>query len=238
VPKIVVVNRVHFEWTGRIVDRIFRESPPIPGVTLVTREVPEWAEGQRGFDCNIAVNWEPDPDGNRDQRFAAYVQRMCTGADLVLDIHGIPVGRDYPAWRLGTPPSPLVAGVASLLNSNEVIAYDSPHLAGMLPNYVLWDLAPNTGVINRLRSYLVRLSEGWKPQVRPMTAFRYVGAVTEIQAETLRLARKYDQFERLPDGVGRALGLIEPIHAFDWDADAYSHVTGFRGELLTPLLGS
>src|SRR5207247_297547 len=99
----------------------------------------------------------------------------------------------------------------SFLNSNEVIRYTPPHPSATLPNYVMWDLGRGTKMLKKLNEHLQQLSNGWVPPARSLTEYHSVGAITTADALQLRLSKKYDMFQRLPDRVAHLLGVHPPV---------------------------
>jgi hypothetical protein len=235
---ILVLNRMHLdEWPSDRVAAILTSLAGQPGITGFSRATPGINQrSQRGYDANITDCFPGDPFGNREQRDAWQVSRLARHADLVLDIHGTRNdGWDYPFYGPAVRHSPLVAGTASLLGGQRVAVLPAPHPAGVLPNYVGWDLSPSSTVLAKLTGWLRHLARGWIPPARPLAEYRVVAGIREADALRLGLAREYPPFGRLPDQAIRALGLPAPAYAFSWGADLYRH-TGFWGEVAVPCL--
>ncbi len=231
---IVVVNRIHpnEHYIGDQVDQLFADAP-IPGVRLVTRDIPEDAREQRGLapDSNTAFRQE-DPDGDPDEQFLWEIREAARHARVVLDLHGNRSGV-YPFYGELARHNRLVTGIASLLRSDGVVVWTAPHLAVGLPNYVGWDLTPETDV-EALRPILAELGAGWCPPTRPMTAYRFVGVVSAADGTAHDFKEEYEQFQPLPTEAAARLGLPLGSCAIDWSASLYSH-TGLWGEVIVPL---
>lgn len=235
-PRILVLNRMHLdEWPADQVSEVLdslRGNRDIVGFTreaLAAGETP-----RRGVDANITDCFPGSLDGNAEQRDAYRITGLARTADLVLDIHGTRNdGWDYPFYGPAGRGHPLVAGTAALLGCQRAAIIAAPHPAGVLPNYVGWDLSPATAVLPRLRRWLSDLAGGWVPAARPMSEYRMVAGIREADALRLGLRRTYPPFARLPDRAVRALGLPVPAYAFSWSADLYRH-TGYWGEVAVP----
>lgn len=223
---IVVVNRVHpnEHYIGDQVDQLFAEEA-IPGVLLITREVPEDAREQRGLipGSNTALR-KGDPDGDLDEQFLWEITEAGRHARAVLDFHGHSRrgAASYPFYGELARHDRLVLGIASLLRSDEALIHPTTlYLAGNLPNYVGWDLAPDTDV-KTLRPMLEKLGSEWYPPVRPMREFSYVGGVSVADFDRYGFEKEYGQFEPLPaEAVARA-GFPPGSCASAWSALLYS----------------
>jgi hypothetical protein len=240
VPTILVLNRMHLdEWPSDQVAKIMETLDGHSGIIAFTREAPDaGAQKQRGYDANITDCFPGCPSGNREQRDAWRITQLAQKADLVLDIHGTAnVGWDFPFYGPAGRSSPLVAGTASLLGCDRVAILPAPHPAGVLRNYVGWDLSTETTVLSRLGEWLSDLAHGWIPRARPMAEYRVVGGISEDDALRLGLHPEYPPFARLPDQAIRALGLPAPAYAFCWGAELYRH-TGYWGEIAIRCAGS
>jgi hypothetical protein len=239
--RTVVVNRVHPDehHIGDQVEKMF-EDEPIPGVRLVTRDVPEHARKQRGLaPGNNTTLSEGISDLPDDQFLREIVEAgQEEGVEVVLDIHGHKGHGDtpsYPYYGELARRNPLVRGVASLLRYKGVIVLPtSYYLARNLSNYVLWDLAPGTKV-ETLRPVLQKLGAGWRPPIRPMQEYMYVGEVSADDGRRLGFKREYEQFEPLPEGPISELGFPVGACACAWSAKLYEPTTGFWGEVAVPL---
>jgi len=233
---ILVLNRMHLdEWPSDLVAEILESLKGRRGITGFTREAPGagWTT-RRGFEDNITDCFPGSPSGNREQQDAWQITKLARQADLVLDIHGTGnKGWDFPFYGTTGRSSPLVAGTASLLGCERAAILVAPHPAGVLRNYVGWDLSTDTAVLPRLRGWLGDLARGWIPPARPMAEYRVVDGIREDDALRLGLEREYPPFAQLPDRAIRALGLPTPAYAFSWGADLYRH-TGYWGEVAVP----
>jgi hypothetical protein len=230
--KIVVLNRMHLdEWPSDEVEAALAAFSGHPVIKCFSRRpLPAGTPPRRGHDENITMCFPGDPNGNRDQRDARHITKLCQGSDLVLDIHGWNHEEgDFPFYGLSSRGSPLVMGVASLLGSRHALLHKSPHPAGTLPNYVAWELSPSTTVLGQLRSWLEALAGGWVPQALCMQEYHYAGYVDQADARPLGLWRDHGIFGRLPDEGVLALGLRPPLHALAWDL-SYTN-----GEVATPV---
>lgn len=238
-PKILVLNRMHLdEWPA---DQVARTLASLNGQRLITgfsRETPRaGGKTQRGYDDNITNCFPGSPTGNREQRDAWQVTQLAQQADLVLDIHGtMNKGWDFPFYGAAGRSSPLITGVASLLGCERAAILGRPHPAGLLQNYVGWDLSTATAVLTNLGAWLTDLAQGWIPPARPMAEYRIIGGILKEDARRVRLQPEYPPFARLPDRAIRVLGLPIPAYAFSWSADLYSH-TGYWGEVAVPCSG-
>ena len=234
---VLVLNRMHLdEWPADRVAEILDGLMGHPGIIGFTRDAPGpgWTP-RRGYDTNITSCFPGDPNGNREQQDAWRVTQLAKQADLVLDIHGTRnEGWDYPFYGAAGRTSPLVTGIAGLLGCERAAVIGAPHPAGVLDNYVGWDLSPSTAVLAKLAGWLGDLTRGWVPPARPMAEYRMVGAIRADDALRLGLPREYPPFARLPDQAIRSLGLPTPAYAFTWGPDLYSH-TGYWGEVAVPL---
>jgi hypothetical protein len=236
VPKIVVLNRMHLdEWPSDQVAEVLQSLAGHRDVLGFTREAPGpgW-KPQRGYDANITDCFPGNPRGNREQRDAWQVTRLARKADLVLDIHGTRnPAENFPFYGPGGRSSRLVKGTASLLGCEHAVIIEAPHPAGVLHNYVGWDLGPGSSLIEALPGLLAALAKGWMPPVRPMAEYQVIDAIQEADALLAGLQPEYPPFTRLPDRAIRTLGLPVPAYAFSWDANLYSH-TGYWGEIAAP----
>jgi hypothetical protein len=237
VATVLVLNRMHLdEWPSDRVAEILDGLVGHPGIIGFTRDAPEpgWTP-RRGYDANIANCFPGDPDGNREQQDAWRVTQLAKQADLVLDIHGTRnEGWDFPFYGAAGRSSPLITGMAGLLGCERAAVIGAPHPAGVLDNYVGWDLSPSTAVLAKLADWLGDLTRGWIPPARPMAEYRMVGAIRADDALRLGLPREYPPFARLPDQAIRSLGMPTPAYVFSWGPDLYSH-TGYWGEIAVPL---
>lgn len=235
-PRILVLNRMHLdEWPSDQVAVILESLKDHRGITGFTREAPDagWIK-RRGYEGNITDCFPGSPIGNREQRDAWQITRIAQQADLVLDIHGTGNnGWEFPFYGARSRSSPLVAGTASLLRCERAAILTAPHPAGVLQNYVGWDLSPDTAVLPHLREWLADLASGWIPPARPMAEYRIVDGIRKDDALRLGLQRQYPPLTRLPDTAIRALGLPTPAYVFGWGADLYCH-TGYWGEVAVP----
>ena len=231
-----MLNRMHLdEWPSHQVAAILESLKNHRGIVGFTREAPGagWTT-RRGYEGNITDCFPGNPSGNREERDAWQITRLAQQADLVLDIHGTAnKGWDCPFHGVAGRSSPLVTGTASLLGCERVAILAAPHPAGVLRNYVGWDLSTDTAVLSYLRDWLGDLTRGWIPPARPMAEYRHVDGIREDDALRLGLQREYPPFARLPDTAIRALGLPTPAYAFSWGADLYRH-TGYWGEVAVP----
>lgn len=235
-PTILVLNRMHFdEWPSGQVAEILDGLKDHRGIIGFTRAVPDTSHSaQRGYDANITDCFPGIPNGNKEQRDAWQISTLARQSDLVLDIHGTRnIGWDYPFYGPTGGGSPLVKGTASLLGREHVAILAAPHPAGVLKNYVGWDLSPSTTVLLNLRNWLSSIARGWVPPARPMAEYRLVAGIRESDALRLGLEREYPPLARLPDKAIRALGLPTPAYAFSWGANLYRH-TGYWGEVAVP----
>lgn len=235
-PTILVLNRMHLdEWPSGQVAEVLDGLKDHRAIIGFTREAPGASQSaRRGYEANITDCFPGNPNGNKEQQDAWRISTLAQQAGLVLDIHGTRNdGWDFPFYGPTGGRSPLVAGTASLLGCERVAILAAPHPAGVLANYVGWDLSPSTTVLPRLRNWLSHLACGWIPAARPMTEYRVVDGVRESDALRLRLSREYPPFARLPDKAVRALGLPTPAYTFSWSADLYRH-TGYWGEVAVP----
>lgn len=238
VPKILVLNRMHLdEWPSGQVAEILESLKDHRGITGFTREAPGVGQkAQRGYEDNITECFPGSPSGNREQRDAWQITGLAQKADLVLDIHGTRNdGWGYPFYGPAARRGALVTGTASLIECDRAAVLLPPHPAGVLPNYVGWDLSPDTAILSMLSDWLIGLARGWIPPARPMADYRMVGGIRETDALRLGLQREYPPFGRLPDKAIRALGLPTPAFAFSWGADLYRH-SGYWGEVAVPLV--
>jgi hypothetical protein len=237
---IVVVTEVHPDEgiIGNQVNQLFAEML-IPGVRLVTREVPMEARNQRGLvaGSNTVVR-QGNPDGDLDEQFIWEIKEAAKRARVVIDIHAHARkgAASYPFYGEGARRNPLVLGVASLLHSSGAVMHPaaSPHLAASLSNLAGWDLAPDTDV-KALRPILERLGAGWRPPIRPMVEYRYFGAVSAADGSRCGFEEEYEQFAPLPAEALAKLGFPRECYASGWSATPYSH-TDVWGEALVPLL--
>jgi hypothetical protein len=231
-----VLNRMHLdEWPSDQVATILESLKDHRGIIAFTREAPGagWTT-PRGYEGNITDCFPGSPSGDREQRDAWQITRLAQHADLVLDIHGTGnKGCEFPFYGVTGRSSPLVTGTASLLRCERAAILTAPHPAGVLQNYVGWDLSPDTAVLRKLRDWLGDLACGWIPPARPMAEYRIVDGIREADALRLGLQREYPPLARLPDKAIRALGLPTPAYAFNWGADLYRH-TGYWGEAAVP----
>lgn len=234
--KILVLNRMHLdEWLSDAVAGILASLKGRRDIVGYTREAPpEGWKQQRGYEDNITDCFPGSPSGNKEQREAWQITRLAHDADLVLDIHGTRNnGWDFPFYGPTGRSNPLVIGTASLLGCERAAVIHAPHPAGVLRNYIGWDLSPTTAVLSHLPDWLTDLTHGWIPPARQMTEYRIVGGIRAVDAERLGLQRDYPPFARLPDTAMRALGLPTPAYAFSWGADLYQE-TGYWGEVAVP----
>lgn len=237
--RILVLNRMHLdEWPAEPVGAILDRLRGHPEITGFTRQVPGPGERRRrGYDGNITDCFPGSPDGNREQKDAWTITQLAQNADLVLDIHGTRAADEtFPFYGPAGRSSPLIRGTASLLACDHAVVIGVPHPAGVLRNYVGWDLAPGTSVLGKLPGWLAALTAGWIPAERAMAEYRYVGGIMENDAARLGLRRRYPPFARLPDGAMRTLGISTPAYAFSWNADRNRH-TGYRGEIAVSYRG-
>lgn len=235
-PRILVLNRMHLdEWPADQVAKVLKNLAGYPDIVGFTREAPGpgW-KPRRGYDANITNCFPGSPGGNREQRDAWQITLLARKADLVLDIHGTQgPAESFPFYGPAGLNSRLVKGTASLLGCEHAVIIEAPHPAGVLHNYVGWDLSPGHPLIKALPGLLAALATGWIPPIRPMAEYRAVDGIRETDALRVGLQREYPPFKRLPDCAMRALGLPVPAFAFSWDADRYAH-TGYRGEVAVP----
>ena len=238
-PKILVLNRMHLdEWPSDQVAEVLKRLAGHPDIAGFTREAPGpgW-KPRRGYDANITDCFPGSPGGNREQRDAWQVTLLARTADLVLDIHGTRnPAENFPFYGPAGRSSRLVRSTASLLGCDHAVIIEAPHPAGVLHNYVGWDLSPGNPVIEALPGFLTALAKGWTPPIRSMAEYRIMDGIREPDALRVGLQPHYPPFTRLPDEAIRALGLPVPAYAFSWDADLYAH-TGYWGEVAVPLLG-
>jgi hypothetical protein len=238
VTKILVLNRMHLdEWPAEQVEAILRGLRNHPRIAGFTREASSPGQtGQRGHEANITSCFPGRPDGNREQQDAWTITQRARHADLVLDIHGTrDEAETFPFYGPAGRHSPLVTGTASLLGSDHAVVIEAPHPAGVLHNYVGWDLSPGHPALGELAGWLAALAAGWMPPAQPMTEYRYAQGIRSDDAMRLGLPRRYPPFARLPDQAMHALGIPVPAYAFSWDADRYAH-TGYWGEAAVPYL--
>lgn len=230
VRRIVVVNRVHWEWPADLVEQMAFPA----GVELVTRPGKGFATHRRGVAGNAVLCFPGSPTGNPDERYAYKVTRRCRGAGLVIGIHGRHRGASFPFSSAASWRNPLVRAVASLLDSDVVIFQPRPHEGGVLPNYVGLDLAPDSNLLDTLPYILGRILQGgWQPEERPMVPFVYSGCVEADVARTSGLTENYQDFSPLPVNEARRAGLPVPCFAMSWDQDHPSW-HGCVGEILVP----
>ena len=235
-PRILVLNRMHLdEWPA---DQVARTLASLNGQRMITsfsREAPRaGGKPQRGYDGNITESSPGRPRGNREQRDAWQITQLAQKAELTLDIHGtMNKGWDFPFYGAAGRSRPLITGVASLLGCARAAILDAPHPAGVLQNYVGWDLSTDTAVLSSLGTWLSDLAHGWIPPARPMAEYRIIGGILKEHAFRVGLKREYPPFARLPDQAIRTLGLPIPAYAFSWSANLYSH-TGYWGEVAVP----
>lgn len=222
----MVVNRVHPDeyCIGDQVDQLFAEAA-IPGVRLVTREIHRRGGEQRGLvpGSNTMLR-TANPAGDLDEQFLWEITEASRHASAVLDIHAHRRRGEasYPFYGELARHNPLVRGIASLLCSNEVLIHPaSLYLAGNLPHYVGWDLAPDTDV-KALRPTLEKLGSGWSPPTRPMQEFVYVGGVPVTDLDKYGFAKVYRQFEPLPAKAVAKARLPEGSCASAWNAALYT----------------
>jgi hypothetical protein len=146
-PKILVLNRMHLdEWPSDQVAEVLKSLAGHPDIAGFTRQAPGpgW-KPQRGYDANITACFPGRPDGNREQRDAWQVTSLARKADLVLDIHGTrDPAENFPFYGLAGRSTRLVKATASLLGCDHGVIIEAPHPAGVLHNYVGWDLGPAT----------------------------------------------------------------------------------------------
>jgi hypothetical protein len=234
--RILVLNRMHLdEWPSDQVAGVLKSLAGHPDIVGFTREAPDpgW-KPQRGYDANITDCFPGSPRGNREQRDAWQVTRLARKACLVLDIHGTRnPAENFPFYGPAGRSSPLIRGTASLLGSDDAVIVDAPHPAGVLHNYVGWDLAPGNPLVEALPGLLAALATGWIPPTRPIAEYRVMAGIPETDALRAGLQPGYPPFTRLPDRAIRALGLPVPAYAVSWDADLYAH-TGYWGEVAVP----
>jgi hypothetical protein len=233
--SIAVLNGMHFdEWPSDRADELLEGFRDHPAVKVFSRERPPGVFA-RGYDANIMDCFPGNPNGNREERDAYAIAQFCRGARLVWDIHGSKQPGDYPVYSSRNS-SPLVAGVASLLESKyaNVLDFDDEPIVRALPNYLVWDLAPNSPALERIPEILERLVDGWVPPSRPMREIRYTGTATLARVVELGLPMQYPRHTVLSDSVAEALGLPAPLVVICWDAQLYGH-TGYIGELGTPV---
>jgi hypothetical protein len=232
-PRILVANRMHLdEWPSDRVAGVLQGLAGHPDVVGFTREAPDpgW-KPRRGYDGNITACFPGSPRGNREERDAWQLTQLAQQADLVLDIHGTRNRAEtFPFYGPAGRSSRLVKGIASLLARDRAVVIDAPHPAGVLPNYVGWDLGPGHPIIEALPGVLAALAAGWMPPVRPMAEYELIAGIREADALRVKLNPRYRSFTRLPDAAIRALGLPIPAYAFSWDAELYGH-TGYWGEV-------
>lgn len=233
--RILVLNRMHLdEWPSGEVAKILTSLNGYRDIIGYTRDAPPAGWKQRGYEANITDCFPGSPNGNREQREAWRITRLARKTDLVLDIHGTRNnGWDFPFYGPAGGPSPLVTGTASLLGCQRVAVLHPPHPAGVLPNYIGWDLSPITAILSHLPHWLTRIVRGWTPPGRPMTEYRIVDGIRAVDALRLGMRPDYPPFARLPDTAMRALGLPTPAYAFSWGADLYRD-TGYWGEVAVP----
>jgi hypothetical protein len=74
-----------------------------------------------------------------------------------------------------------------------------PPPAGVLHNYVGWDLAPGNPLVEALPGLPAALAKGWIPPIRPMAEYRVIDGIRETGALRVGLEPKYPPFTRLPD---------------------------------------
>lgn len=234
-PKILVLNRMHLdEWPSDQIAKILK-SLENPDITGFTREAPGpgW-KPQRGYEANITDCFPGSPRGNREQQDAWQVTRLARKADLVLDIHGTRnPAENFPFYGPAGRSSRLVKATASLLGCEHAVIIEAPHPAGVLHNYVGWDLSPGNPVVEALPGLLAALAKSWIPPIRPMAEYQVIGGIQEPDARRVGLQPEYPPFTRLPDRAIRALGLPVPAYALSWDANLYAH-TGYWGEAAVP----
>ncbi len=232
-PRILVLNRMHLdEWPADQVADVLKTLVSRPDIVGFTREAPDpgWYP-QRGYEGNITACFPGRPHGNREERDAWRVTRLARKADLVLDIHGTrDPAENFPFYGPAGRSSRLVKVTASLLGCEHAVIVGAPHPAGLLHNYVGWDLGPGNPVIKALPGLLTALAEGWMPAIRPMTEYQLIDGIRETDALRLGLHPEYPPFTRLPDEAIRALGLPVPAYALSWNARLYAH-TGYWGEV-------
>ncbi len=232
---IVVVNRVHPDeyYIGDRVDRLFANGS-IRGVRLVTRDIPQNARKQRGLvsGSNTALR-QGNPHGNLDEQFLWKITQAAQQARVVLDIHGHRGhggAVSYPFYSESARHDPLVLGIASLLRSDKALIHPTTlYLAATLPNYVGWDLAPDTDV-EALRPILEKLGSGWHPPIEPMVEFSYVGEISATSFSKYGFEKEYRQFEPLPAEAVARLALPQGSCASAWNASFYA-----VGEVVIPL---
>jgi hypothetical protein len=152
-PRIAVLNRLHLdEWLSDDVAAILEGLQDHRNITCFIRDAPpEGWQKQRGYDGNITECFPGEPNGTTEQREAWLITQLCRDAELVLDIHGNnEPDNDFPFYGISASSGPLVRGAASLLGSAHAFTHGPPHPAGMIQNYVGWDLSPNTVVLRKL----------------------------------------------------------------------------------------
>jgi hypothetical protein len=199
VIRILVLNRMHLdEWPAEHVEAILHRLRSRPEIMGFTRRAPGPGETRRrGYDDNITDCFPGSPDGNREQRDAWTVTQLARKADLVLDIHGTrDADETFPFYGPAGRSSPLIRGTAALLGCDHVVIMEAPHPAGVLRNYVGWDLAPGSPLLRELPGWLAALTAGWIPEPRPMAEYRSVGGIREDDAVRLGLRRSYPSFAR------------------------------------------
>jgi hypothetical protein len=235
---ILVVNRVHPDecYIGDQVDQVFADGP-IPGVRLITRDIPEDAREQRGLiPGNNTALLQGNPNGDPDEQFLWKIKEAAQHAKVVLDVHGHKGHggtASYPFYGELGRHNPVVLGIASLLRSEKALIHPiSLYLAASIPTYMGWDLALGTDV-KALRPILEKLGAGWCPPIRPMTEFSYVCEVSAADGAKYGFEEEYGQFEPLPATAVAKLGLPQGSHASGWSASLYSH-TGLWGEVVVP----
>jgi hypothetical protein len=230
---VVVVTEVHpdEEEIARQVNEMFAEKR-IRGVRLVTRPVPRHARSQRGLipGSNTAFR-QGNPDGDLDEQFVWEITKAAQHARVVLDVHGNKSG-DYPFYGELARHNRLIMGIASLICSSGALVHPAPHLAASLPNYVGWDLTPETDV-EALRPILEKLGAGWCPPAKPMTEYRLVRTVSAVDGAAHGFREEYEQFEPLPPKLVAQLGLPSGSCVVDWSASLYK--TDIWGDVIVPL---
>jgi hypothetical protein len=231
---IVIVNRIHPNeyYIGDQLDQLFAK--PIPGVRLITRHIPEDAREQRGLvpGSNTAFR-QGNRDGDLDEQFVWEVTEAAQYVRAVLDVHGNRSG-SYSFYGELARHNRLVTGIASLLCSDGSLVWPTPHLAASLPNYVGWDLIPETDV-EALRPILKELGAGWCP---PTTTGRkeycFFGVISPADGTKYGFKEEHKQFEPLPAAAAAEAGLPPGSCAIDWSALLYAH-KGRWGEVVIPL---
>jgi hypothetical protein len=234
--QIIVVDGMHLdEWTNGFAKRYDKKYGRQGVPLLLTRSKNEGQAPSRGWVGNATDMFPPmDPARNVDEIFAQIVSDLCDvlETDLVLDVHGHTFTTDVPFFGRGAL-TPIALGFASLLGSENAIVFDEGHPAATIRNYVGWDLAMGSPMldITMLHTLFKEFIElGEVPPHRPMQLFKQIGALTIAEAEHLGLKKKYDQFEPLPSVVSEYLGRDDTVVALFFDADQFGK-NGYYGEV-------